>query len=174
VEEWKLNSLGVWEINKVRQTIKHPSRSKHSSKLDSASGMTGSHSKESRNSTGFDNEVDNLSSESHKAMESGSTDIAEPSASKSALVPLSRMVRIVWTDSCSRSGWTTPGAAREWSTAVLTVQSVGFIFSDEPDSMVLAQSFDSNQDPNPNGMLQIPRSAILSIREVNANAGVHS
>src|ERR1700722_10544124 len=122
----------------------------------------------------FGSRLGNSSSESHKAMEGESTDVAEPRASKSTLVPLSRMVRIVWTDSCSRSGWTTPGAAREWSTAVLTVQSVGFIFSDEPDSMVLAQSFDSNQEPNPNGMLQIPRSAILSIREVNANAGVHS
>jgi hypothetical protein len=169
VEDWRLNALGMWEINKVRQTIKHSSQSKHSSKLDHASGMIGSHSKETRNSTGFDNELDNSISESHKTMESGSTDVAEASASKSALVPLSRMVRIVWTDSCSRSGWTTPGAARDWAAAVLTVQSVGFIFSDEPDSVVLAQSFDSNHDPNPNGMLQIPRSAIRSIREMSAN-----
>jgi hypothetical protein len=76
------------------------------------------------------------------------------------------MVRIAWTDSCSRSGWASPDAARTWSAAVLTVQSVGFIFSEQPDSVVLAQSFDSNQDPNPNGMLQIPRSAIQSIHEV--------
>jgi hypothetical protein len=81
-----------------------------------------------------------------------------------------RMVRIVWTDSCSRSGWASPDAARTWSAAVLTVQSVGYLFSEQPDSVVLAQSFDSNQDPNPNGMLQIPRSAIRSIHNVTADA----
>jgi hypothetical protein len=53
---------------------------------------------------------------------------------------------------------------------VLTVQSVGYLFSEQPDSVVLAQSFDSNQDPNPNGMLQIPRSAIRSIHNVTADA----
>jgi hypothetical protein len=83
---------------------------------------------------------------------------------------LIRMVRIVWTDSCSRSGWASPDAARIWSTTVLLVQSVGYLLSDQPDSVVLAQSFDSNQDPNPNGMLQIPRSAIRSIHNVTADA----
>ena len=62
------------------------------------------------------------------------------------------------------------GPARTWSAAVLTVQSVGYLFSEQPDSVVLAQSFDSNQDPNPNGMLQIPRSAIRSIHNVTADA----
>jgi hypothetical protein len=47
---------------------------------------------------------------------------------------------------------------------------VGYLFSEQPDSVVLAQSFDSNEDPNPNGMLQIPRSAIRSIHNVTADA----
>ena len=46
---------------------------------------------------------------------------------------------------------------------MLTVQSVGFLFSDDPDSVVLAQSFDSNQDPNPNG-IQIRATRAVTVK----------
>ena len=128
---------------------------------------------ELKHSTRFDSESADSMLGQHKEGDAGRhvarpAEPLEPPSPASETITLSRMVRIVWIDSCSRSGWASPDAARTWSSAVLTVQSVGFLFSDEPDSVVLAQSFDSNQEPNPNGMLQIPRSAIQSIQNVLA------
>ena len=138
----------------MKESTKHPHEPKHSSGLDSESAESMLGQLKDWNA-------------GHHVMRPD-----EPLESPLPTPPLTliRMVRIVWTDSCSRSGWASPDAARTWSAAVLTVQSVGYLFSEQPDSVVLAQSFDSNQDPNPNGMLQIPRSAIRSIHNVTADA----
>jgi hypothetical protein len=135
----------------MRETAKRSYESKHSARLDSES------------SDSMLNQLKEWNA-GQRAPRSDEPPKSPPPASQR--VTLLRMVRIVWIDSCSRSGWASPDAARSWSAEVLTVQSVGFLFSDEPYSVVLAQSFDSNQDPNPNGMLQIPRSAIQSIHKV--------
>jgi hypothetical protein len=72
-----------------------------------------------------------------------------------------KTVLVTWVDSSSRPGWTPPSEARSWSGTALIIRSIGFLYHEGPDAVILAQSFDSNADPHPNGLLQIPRCAII-------------
>jgi hypothetical protein len=74
-----------------------------------------------------------------------------------------RVVCVTWVDSCSRSGWTPSKAAKLWTDNSLTIRSVGFLFRETEITISIAQSYDDNKDPNPNGLLQIPRCSVTSV-----------
>lgn len=72
------------------------------------------------------------------------------------------IVLVTWTDSASRTGWTFPDTAREWSDERLTIQSSGFLYRRTKDMLILCQSFDSQgQEPNVCGLFQIPTCSIV-------------
>src|ERR1700731_4867644 len=103
----------------MKESTKHPHEPKHSSRLDSKSADS------------MLRELKGWNAGNHVARTDQPLESPLPTSPPLTLI---RMVRIVWTDSCSRSGWASPDAARTWSTAVLIVQSVGYLFSDQPDS----------------------------------------
>jgi hypothetical protein len=101
------------------------------------------------------------SSDKHQATEG----VAEflPSEEMKELAPSKRIVCVTWVDSCSRAGWTQSEAAKLWAENSLTVRSVGFLFKETKNTISIVQSYDDNKDPNPNGLLQIPRCSVTSV-----------
>jgi len=90
----------------------------------------------------------------------GNVDYSEQSKK---LAPSKRIVCVTWVDSCSRAGWTSSEAARLWADNSLTIRSVGFLFKETENTISIVQSYDDNKEPNPNGLLQIPRCSVASV-----------
>src|ERR1700730_15599817 len=86
-----------------------------------------------------------------------------PSEETKELAPSKRIVCVTWVDSCSRAGWTSTEAARLWADNSLTIRSVGFLFRETDNTISIVQSYDDNKEPNPNGLLQIPRCSVTSV-----------
>jgi hypothetical protein len=40
---------------------------------------------------------------------------------------------------------------------------VGFLFRETDNTISIVQSYDDNKEPNPNGLLQIPRCSVTSV-----------
>jgi hypothetical protein len=104
------------------------------------------------------------SSTKHQETENG-VELA-PSKETEELAPSKKMVCVNWVDSCIRAGWTPSEDARLWADNSLTIRSVGFLFKETENTISLVQSFDDNKDPNPNGLLQIPRCSVTSVTTI--------
>jgi hypothetical protein len=106
------------------------------------------------------------SSDKHHETETETVRELVPSEETKELAPSKRIVCVTWVDSCSRAGWTQSEAARLWAENSLTVRSVGFLFKETENAISIVQSYDDNRDPNPNGLLQIPRCSVTSINTI--------
>lgn len=72
-----------------------------------------------------------------------------------------RAVLVIWNDAACWS----PG---EWGPlpkrATVRITTVGILVRKDKDSLVIAQSFDDNDDPLYRGVFSIPRSAVVEMR----------
>jgi hypothetical protein len=48
----------------------------------------------------------------------------------------------------------------------ITIRSVGFLLRETENTISIAQSYDDNKEPNPNGLLQIPRCSVRSVATI--------
>ena len=103
------------------------------------------------------------SDQKHHETQAATLEKVDVSEQTKNLVPSKRIVCVTWVDSCSRAGWTSSEAARAWADNSLTIRSVGFLFRETDNTISIVQSYDDNKEPNPNGLLQIPRCSVTSV-----------
>jgi hypothetical protein len=77
-----------------------------------------------------------------------------------------RMVIVTWVDSCGLEGWTFPRDAEAWADGLMTIHSAGFVFRETKELLTLCLSYDHQEDPNVNGLFQIPKCSIKKIKTV--------
>ncbi len=76
-------------------------------------------------------------------------------------------VLVRWRDSISGAGWRSRENWDKWLKSDGAIQlSVGFLFESSPDRVAIIQSVQEKDDPNMSEMLEIPRSAVISVRKL--------